>query len=172
MAKKFVPPKPQKAATIDSDNIPVVTIPRTFSKSYGNIFLIAAILVAEAIGAYTVVALNYPAIYEWVYGYPPTLGVTFAIENITINPAESKGQRFLVCSISFQLRDETDLGNLQRKEFIVKDAINTLLSQKTVDELQRVDTRITLKQELAIVVNSILGTTAVRNIFFTKYVMQ
>jgi len=172
MAKKFEKPKSAKSSPFDSDNIPVVTIPRKLSKSYGNIFLITAILIAEMIGAYTIVALNYPAIYEWAYGYPPSLGVTYSIENITINPAESKGQRFLVCSISIQMRDENDLQNAQRKEFIIKDAINTVLSQKTVDELQRVDTRITLKQELAIVVNSVMGTTAVRNIFFTKYVMQ
>ncbi len=157
---------------IDSDNIPVVTIPRTFRKSYGNTFLIIAILVAEAIGAYTIIALNYQPIYEWVYGAPPNFGVTYEFENITINPAESKGQRFLVCSISIQMRDEGDLEDVKRNEFIVKDAINTLLSKKTVEELQSVDARINLKQEIGIVINSILGDSAVRNVFFTKYVMQ
>ena len=160
------------AKGLDSDNIPVVTIPRSFRKSYGNTFLMIAILVAEAIGSYTIIALNYQSIYEWVYGAPPNFGVNYEFANITINPAESKGQRFLVCSISIQMRDEGDLEDVQRNEFIVKDAINTLLSKKTVDELQSVDSRINLKQEIGLVINSILGESAVRNVFFTKYVMQ
>lgn len=156
----------------DADNIPIVTVPKSFGKSYGNTFLIIAIIIAEAIGAYTIIALNYPEIYEMVYGMPPNFGVTYEFENITINPAESKAQKFLVCSLSIQMRNQGDLEEVQRKEFIVKDAINTLLSKKTVDELQSVDGRITLKQEIGLVINSVLEDQAVRNVFFTKYVMQ
>lgn len=160
------------AKSFDADNIPVVTIPRSFRKSYGNMFLIIAILIAEAIGAYTIIGLNYSSIYQWVYGTKPNFGVTYEFSDIVINPAESKGQRFLVCSISIQLRHERDIADVKLKEFIIKDAINTLLSKKSVDELQSVDGRINLKQEIGIVINSILEDTATRNVFFTKYVMQ
>lgn len=168
MAKNDLP----GAKSFDADNIPVVTIPRSFRKSYGNTFLIAAILIAEAIGAYTIIALNYQPLYKWIYGTAPNFGVTYEFADIVINPAESKGQRFLVCSISIQMRSEQDIEDVKLKEFIIKDAINTLLSKKSVDELQSVEGRVILKQEIGVVINSILEDTAVRNVFFTKYVMQ
>lgn len=157
---------------IDDDNIPVVTIPSSFSKNYGNIFLIAAILIAEAIGAYTVVALYYPSMYEWTYGQPPELGGFYEMEDLTVNPAGTQGTRFLVVSIGIQVRNPGDLELIKRKEIVVRDAINTLLSRRTVDELSELETRKELKQEIGILVNQIIEKQAVKNLFFTEYVMQ
>lgn len=156
----------------EEESIPIVTIPKTFRKSYGNTFLIVAILIAEAIAAYTVVALNYSGMYQWVYGYSPGLGVMYEIPDITINPAQSGGQRYLVVSIGLQLRNEDDLIDLQRKEVIIKDAIISTLGKKTVPELAQIETRTELKQEIGILINQIMNKSAVRNLFFTQFVMQ
>lgn len=156
----------------EDDSIPIVTIPQAYGKSYGNTFLFVAILCVEAIAAYTIVALNYTSIYEWVYGYPPGLGVMYEITEMTVNPAGTNGQRYLVISIGLQLRNQTDLTELQKKEVIVKDAIISMLSSKTVAELSAVDARLQMKQELGIMINQILAGPAVRNLFFTQFVMQ
>jgi len=158
----------------EGDNIPVVTIPggMRMKSSAGNIFLIIAILIAEAIAAYTVVALYYPELYEWANGAPPGYGAIYEIQDMVINPNETEGMRYLVVSMGVQLNNQGSLEDVQRNEVIIKDAVNTLLSQKTVQQLQDVESRMTLKQEVGVVINSILDDNAVRNVFFTKYVMQ
>lgn len=168
MAKQNVP-----TAQKSEDNIPVVTIPRAgLASGLGNIFLIIAILIAEAIAAYTIVALYYPDIYEFVYGEPPNYGVIYEFNDIVINPSASDGLRFLVISIGVQLNNTSSLVSVIRNEIIIKDAINSLLSQKSIEELQKVEARMNIKQEIGIVINNVLRDEAVRNVFFTKYVMQ
>jgi flagellar basal body-associated protein FliL len=163
---------PDEEATEES--IPIVTIPsQKFTKSYsGSTFLIIAILIAEAIAAYTIVALNYPAIYRMVYGHAPGLGVMYEIKDITINPAESKGQRFLVMSVGLQVRSDKDVQDVVRREIVIRDAIIAILSKKTVDQLADINIRNDLKQELGVAINQILDKPSVRNLFFTQYVMQ
>jgi flagellar basal body-associated protein FliL len=156
------------------ESIPIVTIPsQKFSKNYsGSSFLLVAILIAEAIAAYTIVALNYPAIYRMVYGRAPGLGVMYEIKDITINPAESRGQRYLVMSVGLQVRSDKDVQDIVRREIVVRDAIIAILSKKTVDQLADINLRNDLKQELGVAINQILDKPTVRNLFFTQYVMQ
>jgi flagellar basal body-associated protein FliL len=155
------------------ESIPIVTIPQKFSKTYtGSSFLVVAVLLAEAIAAYTIVALNYPAIYRMVHGHSAGLGVMYEIKDITINPADSKGQRYLVASIGLQVRTDKDVADIQRKEVVVRDAIIAILGRKTVDQLSDVNIRNELKQELGVAINQILDKPTVRNLFFTQYVMQ
>ena len=142
-------------------------------KNYGNVFLIAAILIAEAIGAYTVVALNYPSIYEYVEGQPPDLGAFYKLdEDITVNPAGSQGTAYLVVNFGVQVRSQDDLALITRKEVMIRDAVITLLSRRTVEELSQLETRQDLKQEIGIMINQIIRRQSVKDLFFTKYVMQ
>lgn len=172
MAKQNINNADLPNQNMDDGDIPVVTIPSSFGKNYGNIFLIAAILIAEAIGAYTVVALYYPNMYEYVYGQPPEMGGFYELEDLTVNPAGSNGTRFLVVSIGIQVRDKEDIEVLQRREIMIRDAINTLLSRRTVEELAQLETRKELKQEIGIMINQRIERQAVKDLFFTEYVMQ
>jgi flagellar basal body-associated protein FliL len=168
MAKTHILPD-----STNEESIPIVTIPQKFSKSYvGSSFLLVAILIAEAIIAYTVVALNYSAIYKAVYGYSPGLGVMHELVDITINPAQSNGQRFLVLSVGMQLRSQNDLVDFERKRVIIKDAIIAIVGRRTVAQLVDLEARNELKQEIGVAINQILERPAVKNLFFTQFVMQ
>jgi flagellar FliL protein len=107
-----------------------------------------------------------------VYGHAPGLGVMYEIKDITINPAESKGQRFLVMSVGLQVRSDKDVQDVVRREIVIRDAIIAILSKKTVDQLSDINIRNDLKQELGVAINQILDKPSVRNLFFTQYVMQ
>ena len=155
------------------DNIPIVTIPNNFSKSYGNIFLIVALLIGEAVGAYLIIDNYYPEIYDWVYGHPPDYGGYYDITDIVVNPNNSEGLRFLVISLSLELRSPNDVALVQRNEVLIMDAIITMLSRRTVEELSSVESRGELKDEIGTKINTeILGKSSVREVLFTKYVMQ
>lgn len=154
------------------DGIPVVTIPGSLKRRYGNFFLITAILVAEFILAYTIVSMYYPQIHEWTYGNPPDFGGYYEIKELVVNPADTDGTRYLVFSIGLEVRNSKDIDALEQREVVIKDAILTMLARRNVQELASIDDRNEIKQEMGIMINQILGKRAVRNLFFTQYVMQ
>jgi len=165
-------PQPDTTQETEDEDIPVLTLPHQFSGNWGNIFLIAAILIAEAIGAYTIVALNYNEIYEMVYDKPADLGAFYEIEDITVNPSGTDGTGFLVVSIGIQVDDESSINLIEQKKVIIRDAIISLLSRRTVDELSGIEAKNEVKREIGIIINNIIEKQAVKDLFFTKYVMQ
>lgn len=154
------------------DGIPVVTIPGSLRKRYGNYFLIGGILLAEFLLAYTIVALNYPQIYQWVYGNPPDFGGYYEIRELVVNPAGTEGTRYLLLSVGLEVRSSRDMDRIQQREVVIRDAIITMMGRRTVSELASIEERNAIKQEMGIMINQILGQRAVRNLFFTQYVMQ
>ena len=165
-------PQPNKTQETEDEDIPILTLPSQFSNNWGNIFLIAAILIAEGIAAYTVVALNYNQIYEMVYERPANLGAFHEIEEITVNPSGTNGTGFLVVSVGIQVDDESSVRRIKQKKVIIRDAIISLLSRRTVDELSGIDAKNEVKREIGIIINNIIEKQAVKDLFFTKYVMQ
>ncbi len=166
MAKQNTPQSPP------DDGIPVVTIPGSLRKRYGNYFLIGAILLAEFILAYAIVSMNYPRIYEWVHGTPPDFGGYYEITELVVNPAGTEGTRYLLLSIGLEVRSARDLDRIEQREVVIRDAIITMVGRRTVSELANLDERNDLKLEMGIMINQILGRRAVQNLFFTQYVMQ
>ena len=155
-----------------SDNIPVVTIPGSATKTYGNIFLLTVLLAIEAVLAYWLVAANYDQLHEWVYGSPPDFAGYHEIDDIVVNPAETGGQRVLLVSIGLEVASERHLDELQEYEVAIRDALISMLSRRSVEELTDIQEREQIKQEMGITINEILGRRTVRNLFFTEYVMQ
>mgnify|MGYP005851008357 CR=1 FL=1 len=165
-------PQPNTTQETEEEDIPILTLPNQFSGNWGHVFLIAAILIAEAIVAYTVVALNYNQIYEMVYDRPANLGVFYEIEEITVNPSGTNGSGFLVVSVGIQVDDESSVRLIEQKQVIIRDAIISLLSRRTVEELSGIDAKNEVKREIGIIINNIIEKQAVKDLFFTKYVMQ
>jgi len=154
------------------DDIPVISAANRFSSNWMTILIIGIVLLLEAAGAYTFVAFNYPALYEMVYDKPVDLGAFYEIEDITVNPSGTNGTGFLVASIGIQVKDEEDVQRIRQKNVMIRDAIITLLSRRTVEELSDMQTRKEVKQEIGIIINQFIEKQAVKDLFFTKYVMQ
>lgn len=168
-------PQPQQQPLQDSsksDNIPIVAIPGSRSKTFGNIFLLLLLLVAEAGLAYWLVAENYEQIYEWVHGTSPDFAGYYEIEDIVVNPKGSGGQRILLVSIGLEVSNENHLELLEQHEVAIRDALIEMLGRRTVPELASTGERRDIKQEMGIIINEVLGRRSVRNLFFTEYVMQ
>jgi len=158
----------------DKDNTPVVTESafNRFEYNWLTILTISSILILEAVGAYTLVAYNYPVLYEIVYEKPVDLGAFYEIENITVNPSGTNGSGFLVASIGIQVRKEEDVQRIRQKNIMIRDAIITELGRKTVEELSKMQTREEVKQKIGIIINELIDKQAVKDLYFTEYVMQ
>ena len=99
-------------------------------------------------------------------------GLIYAIKEIVVNPAGTGGSRFLSASVAFELNSPQLQATITAKEPIVRDALITILSSKTVGQLtdpkQREITRYQIKKR----VSELLQTSDLAGVFFTDFVLQ
>lgn len=103
---------------------------------------------------------------------PVEYGAFTEMENLVVNPAGSRGERYLAISLGFEAADAGVLAELEEREVVVRDAVLRILSARTIDELSTVAQRDSLKTELRAAVNARLPEGGVDRLYFTRYVLQ
>ena len=96
----------------------------------------------------------------------------FNIEDLIINPAGTNGQRLLLLSIGFGVGDETKLTLLQENDVVIKDLIINAVSQKTLGMLSKIELKDSLKVELAGKINDAFPKAQIKNVYFSKYLIN
>ncbi|HLU24484.1 MAG TPA: flagellar basal body-associated FliL family protein [Longimicrobiales bacterium] len=99
-------------------------------------------------------------------------GDLYTVDNLVVNPAGTKGTRFLMTTVVFEVRTQSVVEELRRREAQVRDALLTLLSSKTVEELVDVEARDTLRNELRDVVLAMVPRAQIGAVYFSHYVIQ
>jgi flagellar FliL protein len=96
----------------------------------------------------------------------------YAISDIVVNPAGTGGSRFLSCSMAFETGNSKLHAAFQSKDAIVRDALITILSSKTVTQLtepkQKEITRYQIKKRL----EKLMHTDDLAGVYFTDFVLQ
>jgi flagellar FliL protein len=139
---------------------------------FGKYFLILLVLASQAILAYQIVDKNYEKVYEVVDNLTAPKEGSYLFEELIVNPSGTNGQRFLVVEISLELYDETHIKLIEAEKEQIKHNMLEVLSSRTVSQLARLSEREKLRSELATVTNQAIGKRSVRNLYYTKYVMQ
>jgi flagellar FliL protein len=134
--------------------------------------LMAYVFYPEARAAATSVGLVSAPGTEAEEDAPVEYGEFLEFQGLIINPADSDGRRYLMVNIGLEAKDAKVLEVVGSKEVVIRDRILRLLGQRTVSELASVSLRDTLKEELLIAVNDILGEEEVARLYFTQYVLQ
>lgn len=102
----------------------------------------------------------------------PAPNLIYNLNDLIINPAGTNGQRLLLLSLGFGVAEENNMNVLKENEIVIKDLILSSLSKKTLSQLSKVDIKDSLKVELAKSINSSLPKAKVKNIYFSKYVLN
>jgi len=96
----------------------------------------------------------------------------YAISDIVVNPAGTGGSRFLSCSVAFETKSAKLHAKFEGKDAIVRDALITILSSKTVSQLtepkQKEITRYQIKRRL----EKLMQTDDLVGVYFTDFVLQ
>jgi flagellar FliL protein len=98
--------------------------------------------------------------------------VTHEIANLVLNPANSNGQRFLMVTATFELKDGGAEEMMKEREAEVRDHILSLLGKKTVEELTDIARRDEVKQEVLEAIAPMFPKGAVVKVFFPQFVVQ
>lgn len=140
--------------------------------NYGKYFLFVVLFSLQALIAYAIVDKNYTSIYTLVNTESNTDFVVYKMEELIVNPAGSQGQRFLVVELSMELGNSEHIELIDHNSQKLKHNMNEALASRTVDQLLQFSEREKLRYELKNIVNREIGEDSVRNLYYTKYIMQ
>ncbi|MEX2600507.1 MAG: flagellar basal body-associated FliL family protein [Balneolaceae bacterium] len=158
MAEEVTDQKPKKGSKV---------------QSVGKYFLIGIFVLAPMLLAYAIVDKNYEQIYTFTSSFLASEEpVYFQIEELIVNPAETRGQRYLVVECNLELQHTDHIALVEQNIQRIKHDMMELLSSRTVQQLGEFEERERLRGELAEVVNQAIGLRSVRNLYYTRYVMQ
>lgn len=138
----------------------------------GKIFLLTTIVVIQGVLAYFLVAKNYSKIYEMANAEEPSIPGVYELEPLVVNPAGTQGKRYLMVEISVEINNIEHIPLLEESNLKIKQDMIDALSSHTVKELTSPEDRLKLREELSFIINNSIGVHSVRNLYFTKYVMQ
>jgi flagellar FliL protein len=93
-----------------------------------------------------------------------------ALDPFVLNLAEQG--RFLKVTIHFELADASSQPLVENNIPQIKDAIIILLSSKSIESIAGPEGKLQLKDELLLRANQTIGKDAIRNLYFTEFVMQ
>ncbi|MCK4412071.1 MAG: flagellar basal body-associated FliL family protein [Candidatus Eisenbacteria sp.] len=104
---------------------------------------------------------------------PDLPGDQFLVDQMTINPAETRGKRFLRLGVALETQDGPEvIAELETRKAQVRDLLIREFSARNLDEL----TDPTVREEIRVAcvdkINGFLAGGRVSNLYFTDYVLQ
>lgn len=106
-------------------------------------------------------------------GEPRELGTMYKIENLTVNPLGSGGTRFAVVGFSLEVSGgDDDVKELDKYKMVITDRYLSYFRKKSIQELAKASMTDSLKKDLKMLTNEVLGRKVVNNVYFTQYVLQ
>jgi flagellar protein FliL len=96
----------------------------------------------------------------------------YVIKDMIINPAGTNGQRYLLTTIALNVTTEEALKDLEKKEMAVRDALNSVLTSKGMEQLTNVAERESLRKEIAEKVKGLVTHGKLSSVYFSKYIVQ
>ena len=99
-------------------------------------------------------------------------GPIISLEPFIVNLADEEDNRYLKVSVGLEVKDEEIQKACEERMPRIKDIMITLFSSKTNDQVRDVKGKIKLRQEIVIRINEILGEGAVKNVFFTEFIVS
>lgn len=145
---------------------------RAIFQKFGKYFLMILILIGQTFFAYTIVAQNYESIYGYVDSLLPQETMEYQLEEIIVNPADTNGQRYLLVQLSLELVNEEVVKDVEEYKSKIRNNLIKYLSSRSVDKLQGSESKEEIRLDLVKIINNAIGSRSVRNLYYSKYVMQ
>ena len=141
-------------------------------RSIGKYFLIVLVVALQGLLAYKIVAKNYGSIYRYGHSFIPRKPGQFQMDKIIVNPADTDGERYLLVQMSLELANKDDEALVKKNNAKIRNDLIRYLSSQTIPQLQGVEGKEYLRAKLVKIINRDIGKRSVRNLYYTKYVMQ
>jgi flagellar FliL protein len=98
--------------------------------------------------------------------------LTYAIKDIVINPAGTGGSRFLSVSFGFEMSSPELASEFESREHLVRDALITILSSKTVSQLTDAKQKEIMRYQIKKRLSKLFATEELDAVYYTDFVLQ
>ena len=96
----------------------------------------------------------------------------YTVDDIIVNPANSKGEQLLLTSLAFDVQSEENKVELKSKEVLIKDMILSILASKNTRMLSNINLRDSLRTEISSKVENFLPGITINKVYFSKYILN
>jgi flagellar FliL protein len=98
--------------------------------------------------------------------------LVYAVKDIVVNPAGTGGTRFLSISFGFELGSSELVAEFEARELMVRDALITILSAKTVAQLTDARQKEIVRYQVKKRLEKLLETDEIEGVYYTDFVLQ
>ena len=99
-------------------------------------------------------------------------GILHSLEPFVVNLIDPSGKRYLKVRVELELSNKLVESQVNERLPQIKDSLLILLSSKSYEDIETVEGKLRLKQEIMARINNLLTQGRVRNIYFTEFVIQ
>lgn len=100
------------------------------------------------------------------------MGPLYSMDTLIVNLADEGGKRYLRVTMDLEVAEEKVIEEVKGRLPQIKHSILMILPTRYVDEINTVDGKIELREELLEKMNSFLEPGSIKNIYFTEFVIQ
>lgn len=98
--------------------------------------------------------------------------VIYPLEPIIVNLAETGAKKYLRVTINLELDNSKVVEEIKRLSPRLIDSLITLLSSKTLSEVEDAKGKINIRKEIITQLNAELSTGRIINVYFTEFIIQ
>ncbi len=100
------------------------------------------------------------------------VGVMYSMEPFIVNLLDKGGKRYLKVKMELEVPGEKVAEELTRRKAQLRDTVLLLLTSKKFEDVNRLDGKFQLRNELIFRINQVLRTGKVQALYFTEFVVQ
>jgi len=98
--------------------------------------------------------------------------LVYAVKDIVVNPAGTGGTRFLSVSFGFELGSAELAAEFEERDMLVRDALITILSSKTVAQLTDAKQKEIVRYQIKKRLQTLMNTEEIDGVYYTDFVLQ
>ncbi|MBN2008080.1 flagellar basal body-associated FliL family protein [candidate division KSB1 bacterium] len=100
------------------------------------------------------------------------IGEIYPLEDIVINPAGTRGRRFISLSLGLELNPGQSADEVKRREPKLVDSILTLLSEKGLSEYIDTTNREIIREQILETIQQTIPAGIVKQVYITRFIIQ
>ena len=100
------------------------------------------------------------------------MGPIYSLDTFIVNLVGGRGKNYLKAKVELELDSEKTTAEINKRLPQVKDAILTMLSSKSNEDINTLEGKFQLRAEIISTLNQYLQTGKVKNVYFTDFIVQ
>ncbi|MBW1680297.1 MAG: flagellar basal body-associated FliL family protein [Deltaproteobacteria bacterium] len=102
----------------------------------------------------------------------PDIGPIYNLGSFIVNLMEPLGKRYLKVKVELELDNEETRAEIERRLPQFKDAVLTMLSSKSYEDISDLSGKYQLRAEMQSVLDGYLKNGKIANVYFTEFIVQ